>query len=110
MDRTRTPSRPLSDLVDFLRTAHGVPAIPGPEPGRVVATKNGHTVAVLLVGGRWYQEAATASGGRDLTPIHPRGMEWSVARTMAEVLAGPFGSRDFRRHPSVRRTYEPIPD
>lgn len=37
-------------------------------------------------------------------------MEWSVARTMAEVLAGPFGARDFRRHPSMRRTYEPIPD
>jgi hypothetical protein len=52
-----------------------------------VASAGGHAVAVLLIGGRWYRETATASGGRELEPIHPRGMEWSVARTVAERLA-----------------------
>jgi hypothetical protein len=73
--------------VDFLQTKHGVPATSGPEPGRVVAEADGRTVAVLLVGGRWFWEEATANGRRDLTPIHPRGLEWSVARTVAERLA-----------------------
>lgn len=86
MDRTLTQHAQLSELVGYLQTRHGVTAQVGPEPGRVVAEANGRTVAVLLVGGRWYRETATATGGRDLEPIHPRGMEWSVARAVAERL------------------------
>jgi hypothetical protein len=91
MNRTQTAS-PLSDLVDFLQTTHHLQAHAGPEPGRVVASAAGGSVGVLLVGRRWYREAATASGGRELEPIHPRGMEWSVARAVAEWLEGAEGS------------------
>lgn len=99
MDRTQTLPRPLSDLVDFLRTAHGVTANEGPEPGRVVAEANGRTVAVLLVGGRWYREWRMANG-RDLEPIHPRGMEWPVARTVAETLDEVTRPTEARTRPS----------
>lgn len=85
--RTRVDG-PLLELVDFLRTTHGVQAETGAAPGRVTASSGGRDVAVVLVGQRWFRETRADNESRTLSPIHPRGMEWSVARVIAEALTG----------------------
>ncbi|WP_198662408.1 hypothetical protein [Nocardiopsis sp. TNDT3] len=77
---------PLSDLMDFLRTSHGVRAEAGPLPGYVTASSEGRSVTVLLVGRQWFRQIA-AERGNTLVPLHWHGMEWSVARTVAKTLA-----------------------
>ncbi len=86
LDQRTGVESPLSDLMDFLRTSHGVRAEAGPLPGYVTASSEGRSVTVLLVGRQWFRQIA-AERGNTLVPLHWHGMEWSVARTVAKTLA-----------------------
>lgn len=85
----RTPELPppLADLVENLsRPPLSVQAQADPLNHRVTARDGARVVSVRLVARQWYHVAGKDSP--ELVPLHPQGMEFSVARYMARTLAG----------------------
>lgn len=82
----RSLATPVSDLVASLREEYLVDAEAGPGPDRVTAVRDGVAMALCRERGWWCHERHSRGCVVVRDRMHPEGMEWVTARTVAALL------------------------